>query len=182
MFKICEFETCLLNTKSCYDPKFQVGIAWAMTRTYYNSTGFYDYCIIGNSDLLSAVHFTDKTIEDQSPHVLRLHTKQYSTYRKTPKPKSVSYCNMVIKHLHHGNLKNRKYWERNRLFDELSGEIHDLITTNKDGVFEWKTAEDREKWNKVMFEYFSQRGDDDVSNESVSLTLEINKGAMKLHM
>jgi hypothetical protein len=140
-------------------------MCWAMTRDYYNRCGFYDYCIIGNGDLLSAMHFTRKTFELSKKVIIRLHEESYSEYTDKPKPKSVGHCELTLNHLYHGSLQKRKYWDRNFLFKDIEGDISKSITTNADGVFEWKTAEDTEKWNKVILEHFSDRKDDEICHD-----------------
>ena len=164
----------VLNEHTEHDPNYQVGMAWAMTRDYYNRCGFYDYCIIGNGDLLSAMHITGKSFDSSKGVIIRLHAESYSEYTKKPKPKSVGHCDLTLNHLYHGSLKKRKYWDRNFLFKDIEGDISKWITTNADGVFEWKTATDTEKWNEVILEHFSERKDDDLyHNLDVNVSLSM---------
>jgi hypothetical protein len=156
------------------NPEYQVGMVWAMTREYYNKCGFYDNCIIGNGDLLSAVHFTGKTFEKSKDIILRLHGESYAEYCKKPRPKSIKHCDLTLNHMYHGSLIKRKYWDRNFLFKEIEGDVSNLIKENEDGVFEWKTPEDTEKWNKVIFEHFSERKDDEMYHDiDVSVTAKV---------
>lgn len=139
-----------------------IGMAWAMTRSYYNRCGFYDECLLGNGDTVSAIHFTNRSFEGCDDILLNIHKETHALYSKKPKPNSVGYCDLVINHLYHGSLKNRKYWDRNFLFNEVDGDISHLMTTNEYGLFEWKTPEIKLKWNKIIFRYFSERDDDDM--------------------
>jgi hypothetical protein len=157
--------SCLKNEKKVHDSTYSVGFAWAMQREYYNSSGFYDYCIIGNSDLLSSVHFNRKKLDPSVDIVTRLHKIKYAAYLKTPKPKSIDYCRLTLYHMYHGSFKNRNYWERNFMFSSIDNNVHDLITVNSDGVFEWKTQDLVDHWNQVMLKYFKDRDDDDIGTE-----------------
>jgi hypothetical protein len=157
--------SCLKNETGVHDSTYSVGFAWAMQRSYYNVSGFYDYCIVGNSDLLSSTHFNGKTLSSDLNPIIKLHTNNYEKYLQTPKPKSIDYCKLTLYHMYHGSLKNRKYWERNFIFNSIDGNIHDLIKLNDDGVFEWKTQELIDEWNPIMLKYFKERGDDDISGD-----------------
>jgi hypothetical protein len=168
-------ESCLLNPHKAHDSKYMVGMAWAMKRSYYNSSGFYDYCIVGNGDCISAMHFTGKTFDDIRDIVLRLHTNNHKKYLETAVPKSISYCNLTLNHLYHGTLKNRQYWDRNFIFKTLNGDIQDFIIENVDGVFEWKTQKLLDTWNPAMLEYFKNRCDDDIGIEGLSFQLSVTQ-------
>jgi len=140
-----------------------IGMAWAMTRDYYNRCGFFDYCLLGNGDTLSAVHFTGRGFTKESEKVLlKLHQETYKEHCKKPKPSSVGYCDLTINHLYHGSLKNRSYWNRNFLFDEIQEDVSNHLITNEYGLFEWKSQEMKQKWGKVIYKYFVDRKDDDM--------------------
>jgi hypothetical protein len=171
-------KTCMLNPDELYNVEYATGLSWAMQRSFYNTTGFYDHCIVGNSDLISVMHFVGKNLSESTLAViLRLHEDIHNEYITRPKPKSIDYCKLTVYHLYHGSLTNRQYWNRNTIFNSIDSNIHKLITTNKDGVFEWKTKELLDKWNPVMLNYFKARSDDDLSMESieVAVTLKTKK-------
>jgi hypothetical protein len=168
----------MLNPDELYNVHYATGFSWAMQRSFYNTTGFYDYCIVGNSDIISAMHFVGKTLpEGTLAKILRLYEDTHNEYITRPKPKSIDYCKLTAYHLYHGSLTNRQYWNRNSIFNTIDSNIHTLITANKDGVFEWKTKDLLATWNPVMLNYFKTRADDDISLESieVSVTLKTKK-------
>lgn len=158
-----------------------VGMAWAMQRQYYNTTGFYDYCILGNADGISSSHFLKIPLKDKEV-LTRLYKDKYEEYQYKPKPKSTSFCNLTINHLYHGTSKNRKYWDRNFMMNELNGELFDLIHENKYGVFEWKDIADRDKWNPIFIKHFIERKDDDISIESIKTSIVDIKVDLISHM
>lgn len=164
-------KTCMLNPDEFYNVNYATGLSWAMQRSYYNTTGFYDYCIVGNSDLISVMHFVGKTLpeEEALEQIFRLHEYKYKEYIQCPPPKSIDYCKLTAYHLYHGSLENRQYWNRNFIFNSIDSNVHKLITTNKDGVFEWKTKELSDTWNPVMLNYFKSRCDDDISLECIDI-------------
>lgn len=167
-------KTCMLNPDNLYNVDYATGLSWGMQRSYYNATGFYDYCIVGNSDLISVLHFVGKLlVEDTLSLILRLHEDKHKEYIQKPQPKSVGYCKLTAYHLYHGSLDNRNYWNRNFIFNRIPSNIHELITTNKDGVFEWKTTELLDTWNPIMLSYFKARSDDDISLESIEVSLSL---------
>jgi len=169
-------KSCLLNPDKVYNPEYATGLSWAMQRSYYNTTGFYDYCIVGNSDLISVMHFLGKQLPaDSLGSVLRLHEDKSKEYMNRPPPKSIDYCKLTVYHLYHGSLKNRQYWNRNFIFNSIDKNIHELITINKYGVFEWKTKDLLDTWNPVMLKYFKSRSDDDISLESVDIQLTVKQ-------
>lgn len=142
-----------------------IGMAWAMTREYYNRCGFFDYCLTGNGDTVSAIHFTNRPFGDKNDVLLRLHKETHAEYIQKPKPRSVGYCDMTINHLYHGALQNRQYWQRNFLFDDLQEDVVHHIITNDYGLFEWKSPQMKEKWNKVIHKYFMDRDDDGMYDD-----------------
>ena len=62
--------------------------------------------------------------------------------------------------MYHGSLKDRRYWDRNFIFDGINDNIHDLIILNECGVFEWKTQDLVDHWNPIIWKYFKHRNDD----------------------
>jgi hypothetical protein len=169
-------KTCMLNPDELYNVDYATGLSWGMTRSYYNTTGFYDYCIVGNSDLISVLHFVGKLLpKDTLELILRLHKNKHKEYIQLPAPKSIDYCKLTAYHLYHGSLTNRQYWNRNFIFNTIDKNIDELITTNKDGVFEWNTKELLDTWNPVMLAYFKSRFDDDISMESIDVEITFNR-------
>jgi hypothetical protein len=143
-----------------------IGMAWAMTRDYYNRCGFFDYCLLGSGDTVSAIHFTNRdytpTAEDK---ILRHHKETHAEYSKKPKPRSFGYCDLVINHLYHGSLTKRGYWERNDLLTAIHGDVSNSLITNDYGLFEWKDKKDRDMFNKVVYRYFHDRDDDGLYDD-----------------
>jgi hypothetical protein len=151
--------------------KCSVGMAWAMQRSYYQAVGFYDHCIMGNGDLISASHFLDIPLVSHTV-LTRLHSKEYEEYQGKRKPASVGYCPLTINHLYHGSLTNRKYYDRNFILNDLIGNIFDVVEKNAEGVLEWKDESHRDKWNPIMLNYFTERMDDDISVQSIEVKVE----------
>jgi len=134
------------------------GFAWAMRRAYYNEVGFFDYSFIGGGDSYSASFFINKPFSDDIKcPMYKIQRDKYLEYIKNRPPK-VSYCSQSIFHLYHGDIQNRQYAERKKLFENVVGTFDDLIYENEYGIFEWK---DRETWNPKILEYFKNRKDDD---------------------
>jgi hypothetical protein len=140
-----------------------IGMAWAMTRDYYNRCGFFDNCILGNGDTISAIHFTNRDYTSSSREViLKAHKETHAEYSKKPKPISTSFCDLTLNHLYHGSLTKRQYWERNAILDALDSDISNFLIINECGLFEWKEKKARGHFNKLMYRYFIDRDDDDM--------------------
>jgi len=177
---IQSIESCAQNSGDKHDVRYQVGMAWAMTRDYYRRCGFFDHCVIGNGDLLSAVHFTSKKLDNTNSIITRLHKETYAEYTAKPKPTSYGHVDLTINHLYHGSLTNRKYWDRNFIFKEIAVDLSYLIRMNDDGVFEWRSEEDNKKWNPILLQHFTERKDDDFYDDiAVDVNLSLVYKAKK---
>ena len=136
------------------------GLAWAMRREWYNNVGFFDFCILGGGDKLSAVAWMKiNNNNNNMSEVLPCYRKEYTTFCMQ-NPARITYLQgSTIYHLFHGHRKNRKYQERYQILKNYNDDIHDLIFINDDGVFEWKQPD---LFNSKFLEYFISRGDDDI--------------------
>lgn len=143
-----------------------VGMAWAMTRDYYNRCGFFDSCLLGNGDTISAIHFTNRPLDPYAKDkMLSHHQDTHDKYSQKPKPRSVGFCNLTLNHLYHGSLTKRQYWERNAILDNIDGNVSQDLVLNACGLYEWKVKKERDVFNKLMYRHFIDRDDDGMYDD-----------------
>jgi hypothetical protein len=152
-------ETVLNMKGSMWDFKYHPGFAWAFRREWYRKVGFFDWAVTGSGDTLSSAKWLNKAFPEKFKSLPFAMRRAYASYRKLESPTITSREGDVF-HLYHGSRKKRQYSERHHLLD-VNEDIKDMITLNRDGVYEWKDA----KWNVVLYEYFRNREDDDISGE-----------------
>jgi hypothetical protein len=152
-------ETVLHMKGGMWDFKYHPGFAWAFRREWYNEVGFYDWAVTGSGDTLSTAKWLNKAFPEKFKSLPMAMKRSYAAYRKL-EPPSITCREGDIFHLYHGSRKKRQYSERHHLLD-VNEDIQDMIRLNDDGVYEWKNP----KWNAVLYDYFKNREDDDVSGE-----------------
>lgn len=140
---------------------YHPGFAWAFRREWYNDVGFFDWAVTGSGDTLSSAKWLNKSFPENFKSLPRAMKRAYATYKGTESP-TITAREGDVFHLYHGSRKKRQYSERHHLLD-VSQDIQDMIRLNEDGVYEWKDG----KWNAVLYEYFKNREDDDISEISV---------------
>lgn len=143
-----------------WDFKYHPGFAWAFRREWYNDVGFFDWAVTGSGDTLSSAMWLRKRFPEKFkslPHAMK---RSYGYYMQKTVP-TITYCEGVVSHLYHGSRSKRQYSERHKFLD-VNEDIEDMIHLNKDGVYEWNDS----RWNDVFYEYFKNREDDDLSEET----------------
>ena len=142
------------------------GFAWAMTKDAFNKmNGFYDRHPLGGSDTI----FWFSLIKQEPERGLISHwiitneffknTKSYHNYRNHNQSIDwkIGYIeNCSVLHLFHGQLKNRKYVDRNFQYmpDMEDGDFP--VYKSKNGLLAWKHIKDAENCLK----YFQGRMED----------------------
>lgn len=165
-------KTSLLSKGDFIDPVFHPGFVWAFRREWYNSVGFFDYAITGSGDTLSCAAWMGRKFPESSrsypKQALRERYETYIEKIRKNKPR-LTYMEGIVEHLWHGSRENRKYADRHRLIENISG-VDSILKINEDGVFEFKD-DVYELWNPLFTKYFEERKDDDLSpTESVVTT------------
>lgn len=112
-----------------FDAHGHTGFAWAAHRTLWEEVGLYEACVVGSADHLMAHAFL---LEPDSPCVTRLVGKDAAHHRHFVKWSArlaafaerhglsgVGFAPGVIAHLWHGELSDRRYFERNQKLKAL---------------------------------------------------------------
>jgi hypothetical protein len=144
------------------DGKFQhcPGMAFAMKRTIADLIGFYDATIIGGGDWVQICAFYGRF--DIPPELLNFnpkreqHYKQWAEHAYSAVAGRLGYVPGNISHLWHGDLKNRKYFDRHRILDDLDP-CRDIELT-PDGAWRW-TDPSTEMAQNVRAYFRSRRED-----------------------
>jgi hypothetical protein len=115
-------------------------------------------CLIGGGDV-NLLRIIDSELQ---PPANDLYKPVVNKYKK----RKVKYSyleNEKIFHLYHNELVNRQYISRHDILRKYTAgkTIFDIITRNKDGVYEW-IPEIKEKINAEILQYFKNRNDDKI--------------------
>jgi len=142
---------------------YHPGFAWAFKRDIFRKIGgFYPRSIIGNGDTVFVFNFFVDTIPKgwiNSVIVTDFILGDWPTYHekfKSVNP-TVGYLDGMLFHLFHGVRQNRQYTTRYKSMAHLlKGTWDDIITTNEDGLYEFKDP----MINKQVLAYFKRRNED----------------------
>jgi hypothetical protein len=147
----------LFMNETVYSPKYHPGFAWCFRRDWYNKIGTFDYALSGSGDSISAIGWLKKEVPRHFKSIPSSITEEFNKFYKQPSPR-ITYLEGEISHLYHGARSNRQYVERHSML-ELNRNIKELISINKDGVYEWFDP----TMNIKFYNYFVKRYDDDLS-------------------
>jgi hypothetical protein len=141
---------------------YHPGFAWALKRsTFKRLGGFYNHSIIGNGDTMFTLnffknHLPHSWINDIEAHFITSDWDRYHQNFREVNP-TIGYLRARALHLFHGIKENRQYASRYKAVAHiLKGKWEDQITTNKDGLYEFKNPE----INPLMLRYFKGRNED----------------------
>ena len=143
------------------------GMAWAARRDLMTEVGLFDRCIMGSGDffwLLGAVGLSQSWLHRRADLGLYNYIARSSYYawahRIFEKVQGrVGYLDRALFHLNHGELANRKYFERHARFGELGIDCDADIESTAQGV--WKFRKPQPEWGATMEDYFLGRREDD---------------------
>ncbi len=138
------------------------GMAWAMRREVLAQHGFYDGCVIGGGDtaLLCAAYGVPDAITElwQMNAAQRDHyTRWASRFHENVKGR-VAALSGEVHHLWHGELENRRYFQRHL---DLASHTFDPRTDLRPGADgPWRWATDKPALHALLREYFDTRHED----------------------
>jgi hypothetical protein len=134
--------------------EYHPGFGWAFTRTWYQSSGFYDLSIVGCGDSIFAYtinkldFITEKT---------KLYRKTRDDWASKISDITVGFLDVEIYHLFHGPLAKRQYVSRDEPFEQIE-DVSSIIEYNTDGVIQLTNPE----LNQAMFDMWTRRDDDGI--------------------
>lgn len=139
---------------------FRPGFAWAARREAIPNN-LYDVSVIGNGDIwmfYTWMGMWHGGITKLYSVNHRRHWLDWSveTFRKVRK--NVSYIDGNIKHLWHGSIANRRYYERNSLLTKYDFNPLVDIRIGNNGLYEWATP--KHEMHSKIAEYFLVRRED----------------------
>ena len=140
-------------------PKGHPGFCWAFNRKFLNEIkGFFDKAIIGSGDSAVSSIFTPSYAYNYISPFIHNEYLQWKPKQKFLSPITMSFLDIDMYHLYHGDIDNRQYRDRHRLPDLLKiKKWEDAISVNEYGMYELKNPE----INKVLKNYFLSRKEDD---------------------
>jgi len=153
------------------------GHAWAMTRTFYEKIGkLMDMCIVGGADSFIAVLSMDqgnpegdmlgKFLQTEVAKPFLPHILHYIAKFKNTK---TSHVNGIIIHYYHGDVRKRKYAERQQilLHVKYNPDVH--VAYGEQGVLQIREDVQHAKAfiNNIKHYFLSRREDDELDDDVV---------------
>lgn len=133
------------------------GLGWAGRRDVLQEHGLYDAFVVGGGDggfISAALGLTDLEIQKK-----RIHPEHIDHYLRWAEPFERSVAGRVgaleggVFHLWHGELENRRYWQRHHDFAQFEFDPHLDITLAPQGCWRWSSAKpDMHRFVRGFFE------------------------------
>lgn len=162
LFKVCCDGKDYEDNNHNGHPGYLIGF----TKHFWLTNRYPDETLIGSGDTLICSIALRKKLFAKHHNVNHME-HLYSKYCNDS-PVKVSYLEGTIYHMYHNVPINRQYTSRYFILNKYINEtteyktIDDLISKNKDGVYEW-VDDIRDGMNKDILNYFASRQDDEVS-------------------
>jgi len=144
------------------------GLAWAAQRPLLEKHGFYDVCILGGGDRVMAYAAYGRL--DDAIFRARLDPKRAAHYLGWARPYydsirgNVGCLDGYLYHLWHGDIKNRKYFERHLELSTFSLDPATDLMLDDQGCWRW-TARTGPLQDYVR-SYFVSRSEDDTGSHA----------------
>ena len=152
------------NKYSWGHPRREVmpGLAWCIRRDVIDQHGFYDAMIMGAADRM-LLHAAYGEIF-QKPTTVGMTDSHFAHYLKWAQPfyhtvqGSVGYIDHTAYHLWHGEIPNRRYWDRHDAVVNMGFDPVTDIKHGDNGAWHW--ARPRPELERYCIDYFQQRLED----------------------
>ena len=144
------------------DRRSSNGLAWASPRVVLEQHGFYDACILGSGD--RAVFCAGLGTFDYCTRGLLMNARQEAHYLAWARPYfatvrgRVGYIPGVAYHLWHGELRDRRYGERDRGLQAF--DLDPVSDIALDGSGCWRWASSKTELHAYVRGYFESRNED----------------------
>jgi len=138
------------------------GIAWAARREIFDQVGFLDCSIIGGGDLrmvlsgFGAWNLLKRHIQEGEPMFKA--TRQWGQTFYALAQGSMSYVPGTVKHLFHGEIRDRRYSARTEILKRYGFDPFKDITLSRNGLWEWKDS--KSPIVNEIISYFQSRKED----------------------
>jgi hypothetical protein len=138
------------------------GLAWCIRRDVIDQHGFYDAMIMGAADRM-LLHAAYGEIS-QIPTTVGMTEPHFAHYLKWAQPfyntvqGSVGYIDHTAYHLWHGEIPNRRYWDRHDAVVKMGFDPATDIKHGDNGAWQW--ARPRPELEHYCIDYFQQRLED----------------------
>jgi hypothetical protein len=140
----------------------QPGFAWASRRDTISKMGLYDAGVVGGSDRLMSLTWTQQLDEITLERVLSTKARagflEWKAKACDVINSAIGYLPMSIFHLWHGEQQNRLYYERHQSLKYFDFDPAKDICINQEGCWEWNTS--KPELHKWVSSYFANRRED----------------------
>lgn len=136
--------------------KAHTGFAWAFRRDFLELIEDLNiHCVIGSGDQILARALLNTEIQPRHSY-MKIAYEDFTKRVQKNLQRGFGYLeNVNIKHLYHGALENRRYYERHLYLTNINFNESELI--KRDNMIEFKNPE---KWNQHFQKYFAERDED----------------------
>lgn len=150
---------------SRYDLHGHTGYAWAMRRDIFENVGLYEHAISGSADHFMAhaiynnYNFCIQTALKSDPEQLS-HLKEWGERFFRYMDRGVGVVRGQIRHLWHGDLKNRNYYLRMHQITDLGYNPYTDITSEPGRPLEWMDGLNKPELVAYFNDFFHSRLED----------------------
>lgn len=148
-----------------YDRHGHTGYGWAMRKEIFDEVGLYEYAVSGSAD-----HYMAHAIYNEYGFCIEHSLKHDPRQIKHLKEWGESFYSLVrgsftaapgkIRHLWHGELKNRLYLARNHKITDLGFNPYGDIIARPGRPLEWRPEMNKPELQRYFAEYFGSRRED----------------------
>jgi hypothetical protein len=140
----------------------QRGLAWATNRKILETHGFYDALILGSGDRSMAFaaygHFEDLMRSVYMNEVQKKHYLRWAARFNESVSGRIGYVPGRLYHLWHGDIQNRGYDQRYKMFSNFGFDPENDIKIGPNGAWQW--ARPRAELANFLAQYFVSRDED----------------------
>jgi hypothetical protein len=139
-----------------------VGFAWAARKALLDEHGLYDACILGTGD--RAILCAALGEFDHAVHAAHMNARQVEHYRHWADPffrmtgSRIGLIEGLIFHFWHGDARDRKYSDRNRLLRQFDFDPFTDIAIDQEGCWHWSST--KPAMHEYVRRYFASRNED----------------------
>jgi hypothetical protein len=155
--------TCVKMPGQFMTHTYHPGFIWGFRRDWFKKHGFFDLCISGSGDTLSASAWLGKELNDNFKALPMSMGPAFASYKECSHPRITYLPGIDVYHLYHGSRQNRKYVDRHTPLN-IPEDVRRLIWINKDGMYEWRV---KDRWNPFFLDYFQSRDDDGIEDSEL---------------
>lgn len=142
------------------------GFAWACSRNAYDKLGkIFEHAILGSGDNIISSCFLGKGVESLKKGMSNNYINFVREYQNKFAGLKLGYVSGSIRHHYHGKKKNRKYYGREDILINNKYDPNLHVSYDASGIL-IPTSECSKQFLNEIFEYFTNRNEDDITKDN----------------